>query len=64
MKDVFGRNVTLPLIGDKVLRDGYEFSVEQVDKVDELEVIASIVLRGESGAVVVGYYDFLLHKKA
>lgn len=63
-KDCYGQDVKLPSIGDKVLRDGYTFVVNEVRPDRDVHIIASILLRGEGGSVEVGYYDYLLHKKA
>lgn len=62
--DYYGNEIKLPSKGDKVLRDGYEFTVIEVTELDDINVVASIDLRGESGEVTVGYYDYLKHKKA
>lgn len=64
MKDFYGNKITLPSYGDKVLRDGYEFSVTEVRENSDINIIASIVLTGRSGSVEIGYYDYLNHKKA
>lgn len=61
--DVNGNKVTLPKIGDKVLRDGYSFVVNEVRPHADICIIALILLRGEGGSMEVGYYDYLLHKK-
>jgi hypothetical protein len=62
--DINSREVILPKIGDKVLRDGYVFTVSEVLPHEDVCIIASITLRGEGGSCGVGYYDYLLHKKA
>ena len=64
MKDLLNKEIRLPKIGDAVLRDGYKFKVTEVRPHDDLGIVASISLRGEAGEVEVGYYDYLLHKKA
>ena len=64
MKDLLNNEIKLPNIGDVVLRDGYTFRVTEVRTHEDLGIVASITLRGESGSVEVGYYDYLLHKKA
>lgn len=61
--DVNGNKVILPKIGDKVLRDGYDYTVNEVVPHNDICIVASILLRGEGGSVEVGYYDYLLHKK-
>ena len=61
--DYYGNKIELPQIGDSVLRDGYKFTVNEVFEINDLFQIASISLKGESGSVGVGYYDYLLHKK-
>lgn len=63
MKDLLNNEIKLPNIGDVVLRDGYEFKVSEVRKHEDLGIVASISLRGMSGEVEVGYYDYLRHKK-
>lgn len=62
--DFYGQAVILPANGEKVLRDGYVFTVSNVIEHDDICIIASIDLTGQSGTVNVGYYDFLNHKKA
>lgn len=62
--DCYGREIKLPNIGDKVLRDGYTFVVNEIRPHRDIHIVASILLRGEGGSVEVGYYDFLLHDKA
>lgn len=62
--DFYGNKINLPKIGDVVLRDGYEFSVTKVTEIEDIHDIASILLGGRSGSVVVGYYDYLRHEKA
>lgn len=64
MKDLRNNEIQLPTIGDAVLRDGYKFTVTEVIPNEDLGIVASIGLRGEGGSVEVGYYDYLLHKKA
>ena len=64
MKDLRNNEIKLPNIGDAVLRDGYTFKVTEVRPHEDLGIVASIGLRGEAGSVEVGYYDYLLHKKA
>lgn len=61
--DYFGNEIILPQIGDKVLRDGYVFTVSEVTETGDIYSIASISMRGEAGTVGVGYYDFLKHQK-
>lgn len=61
--DIHGRQINLPKVGDKVLRDGYSFTVNTVTPHNDICIVASILLRGESGVVEVGYYDYLKHKK-
>lgn len=63
MKDILNNEIKLPTIGDSVLRDGYTFKVSEIRPNEDLGIVASITLRGESGEVEVGYYDYLLHKK-
>lgn len=63
MKDLFNREIELPKIGDKVLIDGYEFTVTDVRQNKDLAIIASIDLRGESGVIEVGYYDYINHER-
>lgn len=63
-KDYYGNNVILPNIGSTVLRDGYPFTVTDVRPINEIGIIADITLKGQSGEVGVGYYDYLRHKKA
>jgi hypothetical protein len=58
------KQIILPTIGDKVLRDGYEFSVTEVLPHKDIHIVASITLRGETGTIEVGYYDYLNMKKS
>lgn len=62
--DYYGNPVTLPQIGDKVLCDGYQFTVTEILNHEDVCIVASISLRGEGGEIGVGYYDYLLHQKA
>lgn len=64
MKDIHGNPVKMPKFGEKVLRDGYEFTVSKVIPRSDINIIASITLRGTSGMCEVGYYDYLKHPKA
>lgn len=61
--DINGNQIQLPKYGDKVLCDGYVFSVIEVVPNRDICIIASITLRGESGTCEIGYYDFLKHEK-
>lgn len=61
--DIRGNKIILPEIGDKVIRDGYDFTVNEVIPHNDICIVASISLKGEGGSVEVGYYDYLLHKK-
>lgn len=62
--DLEGDKIVLPTIGEQVLRDGYRFSVTYVLPHNDLGIVASILMRGKSGEVEVGYYDFKKHQKA
>jgi len=62
--DYYGNKITLPVVGDKVLRDGYLFTVSKILPHNDFYIIASISLKGESGEVETGYYDFLKMPKA
>lgn len=62
--DYFGNEIKLPAIGDKVFVDGYIFTVTEVHPVDDISIISSIVLIGDSGSVETGYYNFIKHEKA
>ena len=62
MKDILNNEITVPVIGERVLRDGYEFVVSEVIEDEDLGIVASISLKGE-GRVEIGYYDFLKHTK-
>jgi hypothetical protein len=59
--DAFGKRVCCPQNGFKVWRDNKIFTVIQVVLNEDINIIASITLRGDSGDVEVGYYDFLKH---
>lgn len=61
--DYFGNEIKLPAIGDKVFVDGYIFTVTEVHPVDDISIIASIILKGDSGGADVGYYNFIKHEK-
>lgn len=61
--DYYNNEIKLPVIGDKVLRDGYEFTVSEVVEINDTLVIASISLIRKSDSVEVGYYDYLKHEK-
>lgn len=63
-KDYYGNRITLPVVGDKVLRDGYLFTVSKVLPHNDIYIIASISLKGEPGEVEIGYYDFIKLIKA
>ena len=63
MKDFYQREVVLPKVGDRVLRDGCEFCVSEVIPHRDIGIIATITLRGAGAIVETGYYDYLLHKK-
>lgn len=56
--------IELPKIGDAVLRDGYKFIVKGVRPHTDINIVASIRMRGEAGEVEVGYYDYIRHEKA
>ena len=61
--DVHGREVLLPTIGTRILRDGYEFVVNEVRLHRDICIIASILIRGISGSAEIGYYDYLKHER-
>ena len=61
--DAFGNKIQLPNIGDAVFQDGYEFKVSEVIPHNDINIVASITLRGESGMYETGYYDYLKHPK-
>ena len=56
--DYFGNYIKLPSIGNKILRDGYTFSVSEVIINNDICIIASITLRGQGGEIEIGYYDY------
>lgn len=62
--DYYGNEIKIPSIGTKVLRGGFVFTVSEVMEIEDVFVIASISLKGNSGEVSVGYYDFIKHEKA
>lgn len=63
MQDLLGNIVQLPKIGDTIENDGCTFIATNVRLVDELEIVATIDFKGESGAIVLGYYEWVQHYK-
>ena len=61
--DIYNNKIEIPTLGTKVLRDGFEFSVINIELDEDISMVANITLRGRSGVVEVGYYDFLKHTK-